>query len=76
MTQEEKIRACYFHCCLKHVAHQKMTNATLRERLKIGEKNYPLVSKIISDTIEKGLIKAGDPENKSKKYSFYIPFWA
>jgi len=53
MTQEEKIRACYFHCCLKHVAHQKMTNATLRERLKIGEKNYPLVSKIISDTIEK-----------------------
>ncbi len=75
MTREERIRACYYHCCLKYVANDRMTNTTLRERFKIQEKNYPMISKIISDTIEKGLIKLGDPDSKSKKYAYYIPFW-
>jgi hypothetical protein len=35
-----------------------------------------MASKIISETIESGLIKSSDPENSSKKFASYVPFWA
>jgi len=77
MNKEDKVRACYLHCCLKYVAgKEKMNNTTLRERFQIKTENYPIASGIISDTIDAGLIKASDPNNKSKKYISYIPFWA
>lgn len=77
MNKEDKIRACYQHCCLKHVAgKERMNNTTLRERFQIKEENYPVASGIISDTMEGGLIKPSDPSNKSKRYISYIPFWA
>ena len=76
MTKEERTRACYFHCCLKHISADRMTNATLRKRFKVEKGNYPVVSKIITDTIKAGLVKLGDPQSKSRKHAFYIPFWA
>jgi len=76
MTKEERIRACYFHCCLRHIQSEKMTNTTLRDRFKIKDENYPIVSKVISDTVEAQFIKAGDPRSKSRKHAFYVPFWA
>lgn len=76
MDREDKRRACYQHCCLKYVSGEFMTNQTLRERFKIEEKNYPMASKIISDTIEADLIKVYNLEQKSKRHAKYIPFWA
>lgn len=76
MDRQDKIRACYQHCCLKYVSNEKMTNQTLRERFKIDEKNAAIASRIISDTKEANLIKDEDPNNKSFKYAKYIPFWA
>jgi ATP-dependent DNA helicase RecG len=76
MDRKDKTRACYQHCCLKFVTNKKMTNQTLRDRFKIEDKNYSAASRIIRDTIEEGLIKEQDPENKSKKHISYIPFWA
>ncbi|HQF42644.1 MAG TPA: ATP-binding protein [Ignavibacteriaceae bacterium] len=76
MDRKDKIRACYQHCCLKYVSGSSMTNQSLRERFNIEEKNYPMVSRIISDSITEGLIKESDPNNKSKKYAKYIPIWA
>jgi predicted HTH transcriptional regulator len=76
MDRIDRIRASYQHCCLKYVTNEAMTNQTLRERFKIDSQNYPMVSKIIKDAIEKGLIKEFDPENKAKRYTKYIPFWA
>lgn len=75
MTQEERIRACYQHCVLKYVANQKMTNTSLRERLGIPEQNYPMVSRIIKDTIEAWKIKKS-PSSTGKKDASYVPFWA
>lgn len=72
MDKQGKIRACYQHACLKYVSGDFMTNQTLRERFNIDEKNYPIVSRIISDSVEARLIKSYDPENKSRKY---VPFW-
>lgn len=76
MDRKDKIRACYQHCCLKYVSGSSMTNQSLRERFNVEEKNYPMISRIISDSIQEGLIKESDPNNKSKKYAKYIPIWA
>lgn len=76
MGKKDKTRACYQHCCLKYVNGEPATNKSLRDRFEVAEKNYPMVSKIISETIEAGLIKPYDPENKSRKQASYIPFWA
>ena len=70
MTTDDKVRACFQHCVLKYIEKSRMTNATLRERLGIGEKNYPAASTIIKSTIEKGLIK------ESEKPKEYVPIWA
>lgn len=76
MDKQDKIRACYQHCCLKYVSSEYMTNQTFRERLKVPQRNYATISRILADTIESGLIKNHDPDNKSKKHAKYIPFWA
>lgn len=76
MNSEDKIRACYQHSCLRYVSNSVMTNETLRGRFNIEEKNYPLASRIISDTIEAKLIRPSDPSNKSRKLASYVPFWA
>lgn len=76
MDKEDRIRACYQHTCLFYVSGKTMTNATLRKRLGIDDKNYPMASRIIRDSIEAGLIKAHAQSSESKKDAKYVPFWA
>lgn len=75
MDRSDKVRACYQHCCLKYVSNEKMTNASLRERFRIQEKSASSVSRIIADTISKGLIKYNDPKITTGRYVKYVPFW-
>ena len=75
MTAEERIRACYQHACLSVVSGQQMTNASLRTRFGVDQKNYSVVSRIIRDTIEAEFVRAVDPTT-SKRYMKYVPFWA
>jgi ATP-dependent DNA helicase RecG len=72
----EKIRACYQHASLKYVSNEKMTNQSLRDRFKIEDQNAAIASRIIRDCIEEGLIKEDNPENKSRKFASYVPYWA
>lgn len=76
LDKKEKILACYQHACLKWVSNEKMTNQSLRERFQIESHNYSIASRIIRDSLESKLIKEEDPNNKSKKFASYIPFWA
>jgi ATP-dependent DNA helicase RecG len=75
MDREERIRACYQHTCLQYVSDQRMTNSSLRTRLGIKDSNYPMVSRIIKDTLLNNLIKSYNEETSRKKSS-YVPFWA
>jgi ATP-dependent DNA helicase RecG len=75
MSRIDRIRACYQHAVLRWVCRDFMSNASLRARFTIKDSNYPMVSKVIKDTINAELIKPADPENKSNKKR-YIPFWA
>ncbi len=76
MPLEDKRRACYQHACLLHVSGQIMTNATLRKRLSIDERNYSTASRIIAETIKVGWIKPQDLANTAPRHAKYLPFWA
>jgi predicted HTH transcriptional regulator len=76
MTAHERLQACYQHAVLKHYSDSAMTNTSLRERLKMPEKQRSMVSVLIQEAIDIGLVKPANPENKSKKFAEYVPFWA
>jgi predicted HTH transcriptional regulator len=72
MNKEDRVRACYQHACLWFVSGRRMTNASLRQRLNIEEANYPMASRIISDTVKSKLIKIYGSGGGAS----YVPFWA
>ncbi|MBL8968553.1 MAG: putative DNA binding domain-containing protein [Spirochaetaceae bacterium] len=76
LEADDRIAACYQHCCLRHAENSAMTNKTLRERFGIEEKNYSMVSRVITDAKAAGLVKDADPENRSRRDARYVPFYA
>jgi len=76
MTPAERLDACYQHAVLRHLSAEAMTNSTLRERMKMSEKQRSMVSVLIQEAIDLGLVKASDPNNKSRKFAEYKPWWA
>ncbi|MDO6683785.1 ATP-binding protein, partial [Oceanobacter sp. 5_MG-2023] len=75
MDKEERIHACYLHCCLQYVNQEPMNNPSLRSRFGIEDKNKSMVSRVIRDSVETGVIKPYDPTVGSKAIR-YVPFWA
>jgi predicted HTH transcriptional regulator len=75
MDKNERVRACYLHACLKWVIKDFLTNASLRERFGVAEKNKAVISRYIKETLEAQLIKPYD-ETASRKMMKYVPFWA
>lgn len=76
MAQRERLEACYQHAVLKMLSGSSLTNKSLRERLKMPEKQRSMVSVLIQESVDAKLIKPSDPENKSKKFAEYLPSWA
>jgi ATP-dependent DNA helicase RecG len=76
MSARERLEACYQHAVLKHYSDSAMTNKSLRERLKMSEKQRSMVSVWIQEAIDERLIKPADHSNKSKKFAEYVPIWA
>ena len=76
MTREERIEACYQHCCLAYADNETMNNQSVRERFGLNKNQGTIASHIISDTLSKGLIKSANPESESRKFVSYVPFYA
>lgn len=74
-TKEDKIRTCYLYTCYCYVNEIEVSNAVLRERFGVEEKNKAVVSRIIKDTMITNLIKLAD-ENVAPKMRRYVPYWA
>jgi predicted HTH transcriptional regulator len=74
MDKEDRIRACYLHCCLKWVEREPMNNASVRERFGIENHNKALASRIIALTVASGLIKPYDTDAGVRNRR-YIPSW-
>ena len=75
MLREDRVRACYFHACLKYVNREFMTNTTIRTRFGIEPQNLATASRLIREAVESGLVKAYD-EGSAPKLRKYVPFWA
>ena len=52
-----------------------LTNASLRERFGLEERNKAAVSRYIREAVEDGKIKPFD-EEAPKKLMRHVPFWA
>jgi predicted HTH transcriptional regulator len=76
MAPKERLNACYQHAVLKHYSDSALTNQSLRQRLKMSERQRSAVSQLIQEAIDQKLIKPADPENKSRKFAEYVPIWA
>ena len=77
MGHDDRVRACYQHCVLKHVTSKdSMTNRSLRERFGASSKSASVVSSIIAATGKARLIKPDMKKGKSRRYARYIPVWA
>lgn len=76
MDRNERVRACYQHCCLRYVMNEKMTNQSLRERFKLPETKLATTSQIIAAAVDDGKIKLDDSGTISKRYARYVPYWA
>lgn len=76
MSKEDKLRACYLHACLKRVNREYMTNSTLRERFHIPQKNSAMISRLLNEACETGLIKITDDTSTSMRNRRYVPYWA
>jgi predicted HTH transcriptional regulator len=75
LTPSERIEACYQHCIIKYYAGSGMTNASLRDRFKVSERQRPQVSLVIKEALLQNKIKPLNPDNTSTKFSEYIPIW-
>jgi predicted HTH transcriptional regulator len=75
MDKGERVRACYLHACLRYVTRQPMTNASLRERLGIDDRNIATASRVLGESVDAGVIVIADPGVGTRIRS-YLPFWA
>lgn len=73
MTQDERVRACYFHAVLKFLSGDKMKNASLCQRLGIDKKNAAQATTVINRTLEARLIRVADVDHPR---AGYVPHWA
>ncbi|MBP3570271.1 MAG: putative DNA binding domain-containing protein [Lachnospiraceae bacterium] len=74
-SKEERIRTCYIATCYCYVNDIPVTNATLRERFGVEEKNKSIVSRLIKETVDTGLIKLYD-KDAAPKFRRYVPYWS
>ncbi len=75
MDKADRIRTVYLHACLKWVMQDYLTNASLRERFGVEEKNKAAVSRYIREAVEAGAIRPFD-EDAARKLMKYVPYWA
>lgn len=75
MDARDRLRAVYLHACLRYVARDFMTNATLRERLGLDARNSAGASRLIKKALNQKLIRLHDPE-APPRYRKYTPHWA
>lgn len=75
MAKEDRVRACYWHACLRYVQGQYLTNGSLRLRFAVEERNKATISRYIREALDAGVINAFD-EAAPRSAMKYLPSWA
>jgi len=71
----EKLRACYLHATIRFINEGYLTNTSLRDRFGLTQSHAAMVSRLIRDAVNQGLIKPLDPTT-APRYMKYVPYWA
>lgn len=74
MSKEERLRACYQHACLLHMNHQRVTNASLRNRFGLDDASASTVSALLNEAVKEGLVVVANPADGNRS-RHYRPFW-
>ena len=75
MDKADRIRAVYWHACLRYVSQQHTTNSSIRERFGIEARNSATASRLIREAIEAGSLVPYD-HSAAPKLMRYLPHWA
>lgn len=75
MEPAERIRAVYWHACLRHVNGQHTNNASVRQRFAIADTNSAMASRLLKEAEAAGVIRIFDPD-AALKLRRYVPRWA
>lgn len=75
MNKAERVWTIYLHACLKYVNREYATNRSVRARFGIDVKNSAKASRLISESVEQGVIAPDDPL-AAPKLMRYVPWWA
>ncbi len=70
MSQEDRLRAVYQHACLLYQRGERLTNASLRQRLLLAGNQVAQVSRLIARARERALIRPADDSDRA-----YVPDW-
>jgi ATP-dependent DNA helicase RecG len=72
MTPEERMRACFQHAQICQERNDPMSNASLRKRFGLADKQISQVSIVIRETIEAGKIRPLN-EDQANRNARYVP---
>lgn len=75
MTSDERIRACYQHAQICLEGNQPMSNASLRGRFGLPDKQISQVSIVIRDALDAGKIKPLN-DYQANRNARYVPVYA
>jgi len=75
MSPAERIEAIYQHACLQYVNGAIVTNASIRKRFGIHQKNSSKASRFLAEALTAGVIVSSDSK-AGKKFMKYLPHWA
>lgn len=75
MEKNDRVRACYFHACLKFVNREYLTNTSIRSRFGIDKSNKAMASRLIREAVDMKAIRPYDME-AAHKLRKYVPIWA
>lgn len=73
-SMEDRVRACYYHACVKFILGEHLTNLSFRTRLGVPPSSAASVSRVISEALAQNVIKPLD-KDAGNRYMKYIPYW-
>ncbi|MFN0139156.1 MAG: ATP-binding protein [Pyrinomonadaceae bacterium] len=74
MEKADRVRACYWHACLKYVNRDFLTNGSIRDRFGMSKGYNSIASRYIREAVDEEMIKPFD-ETAPPKMRKYVPFW-
>ncbi len=75
LDKADRVRAVYFHACVRYVSDKPMTNSSVRERFGLSKQNGATASRLLKEAVGAGMIVPYDSTVGFKSMR-YVPFWA